>query len=225
MRIVYALLRPFTLWLCRLLFRIEFEGVENVPREGACIIVPNHVSYADPVWITIPILRPVHYMAWDKPFEIPVLGFLMRTFGAFPVKLESTDASAQREAIGLLRRGLALVMFPEGGRTRSGKLEPFKMGAFRLALTHGVPIVPVTIIGAKKIWPVGKIFPRPGLLTIIYHPPIPVERAPAGTSRLVLKEQARSLARRTRDVVASALDPDSLPESESGAAVSFETNL
>ena len=81
--------------------------------------------------------------------------------------------------------------------------------------------MPVTIIGAKKIWPVGKIFPRPGRLTIIYHPPIPVERAPAGTSRLMLKEQARSLARRTRDIVASELDPDSLPESESGAAVSL----
>jgi len=74
-------------------------------------------------------------MAWDKPFRIPVLGLMMRMFGAFPVNLAvAADASAQREAIELLRKGRALVMFPEGGRTRTGKLMPFKMGAFRLAL-------------------------------------------------------------------------------------------
>src|ERR1044072_1147995 len=164
MRFVIAVLRPFAWWLCRLLFKIEFRGVENVPSEGACLITPNHITYADPIWITIPVRRRVYYMAWDKPFEIPLLGFMMRAFGAFPVSLDSVDASAQRSANDMLRQGRALVIFPEGGRTRTGKLMPFKMGAFRFALTHGVPIVPVTINGAEKIWPVGRMMPRPGKL-------------------------------------------------------------
>jgi 1-acyl-sn-glycerol-3-phosphate acyltransferase len=205
-------------------FKIEFHGVENIPAEGACLITPNHITYADPIWITIPILRRVYYMAWDKPFEIPGLGFIMRSFGAFPVSLDAVDASAQRSANDLLRARRALVIFPEGGRTRTGKLMPFKMGAFRLALTHGVPIIPVTINGAEKIWPVGRMFPRPGKLTITYHSPIVVERAPENISRVDLKAQARVLARKTHDTVASALDPESLPEGESDPTLSLETN-
>ncbi|MGA9769208.1 MAG: lysophospholipid acyltransferase family protein [Blastocatellia bacterium] len=224
MRFVIAVLRPFARWWCRVFFKIEFHGVENIPSEGACLITPNHITYADPIWITIPIRRRIYYMAWDKPFEIPGLGLLMRSFGAFPVSLDSADASAHRSANDLLRAGRALVIFPEGGRTRTGKLMPFKMGAFRLALTHGVPICAVTINGAEKIWPVGKMFPRPGKLTITYHPPLIVERAPENISRVELKAQARLLARKTHDTVASALDDDSLPESESGTP-SFDMNL
>ena len=91
---------------------------------------------------------------------------------------------------------------------------PFKMGAFRLALTHGVPIVPVTIKGAEAIWPAGQMLPRPGKLTVTYHPPIEVERSVEEASRLELKESARQLARKTHDVVASALEPASVPQAE-----------
>ena len=225
MRFVITVLRPFAYWLCRLLFKVEFHGAQNVPPEGACLITPNHISYGDPIWITIPIQRRIYYMAWDKPFEIPVLGFIMRAFGAFPVSLEAADLSAQRNALEVLRQGRALVMFPEGGRTRTGKIMPFKMGAFRFALTHGVPIIPVSIKGAEKIWPVGKIFPRPGKLVITYHPPIEVQRVPEEISRTELKEQARALARKTQAAVVTALDPSSLPGEESGRKVSLETNL
>jgi 1-acyl-sn-glycerol-3-phosphate acyltransferase len=88
---------------------------------------------------------------------------------------------------------------------------PFKMGAFRLALTHGVPIVPVSIKGAERIWPVGRFMFRPGKLTVTYHPPITVERMQEA-SRTELKERARQLARVTHDVVAGPLGQSSLPE-------------
>ena len=225
MRFLISVLTPFVLWFCRLVFKIEFHGVHNIPREGACIITPNHVTYLDPIWITIPMPRRIYYMAWHKPFGIPILGLLMRMFGAFPVNLDvAADASAQREAIDLLKRGRALVIFPEGGRTRTGKLMPFKMGAFRLALVHGIPIVPVTIQGAGSIWPVGRMVPRPGKLTITYHPPIAVERLQDEATRIEMKEQARQLARKAHDVVATALDPASLPETKPNDTLSFETN-
>jgi len=225
MRFLIAVLSPIVWWFCRLMFKIELCGVENIPDQGACIITPNHITYADPIWITIPIRRRIYYMAWDQPFRIPVLGQLMRMFGAFPVNLAvAADASAQREAIELLRKGRALVMFPEGGRTRTGKLMPFKMGAFRLALANGIPIVPVSIKGAEHIWPVGQMLPRPGRLTVTYHPPIAVERLPEETSKSEVKERARQLARMTHDVVASALDPASLPDAPAGEAISIESN-
>ena len=225
MRFLISLLTPLVWWFCRVVFKIEFHGVDNIPREGACIITPNHVTYADPIWITIPMPRRIYYMAWNKPFRIPILGLLMRMFGAFPVNLDvAADASAQREAIEALRKGRALVIFPEGGRTKTGKLMPFKMGAFRLALSYGVPIVPVTIKGANAIWPVGQMLPRAGKLTITYHPPIEVERLREEASRLELKEHARQLARRTHDVVAEPLDPASLSQPEPIDRLSLETN-
>lgn len=225
MRFVIAVLRPFAWWLCRILFKIQFHGVENIPREGACIITPNHVTYADPIWITIPVSRRVCYMAWDKPFEIPGLGLLMRMFGAFPVNLDAAaDPGAQREAIELLRKGRALVIFPEGGRAKTGKLMPFKMGAFRLALAYGIPIVPVSIKGAETIWPVGRVLPRPGRLTVTYHQPIATERIAEAASRSQVKERARQLAKKTHDVVASALDPSSLSVGEeAGQPTSLES--
>jgi 1-acyl-sn-glycerol-3-phosphate acyltransferase len=212
MGFILVIVRPIALWLSRLLFRVKFHGVENIPKAGACIITPNHQSYADPIWITIPIYRRVYYMAWAKMFKVPVLGFVMRIFGAFPVKLESADPKAQREAVELLKRDCALVIFPEGGRTRTGKLMPFKAGAFRLALTHGVPILPVTIEGGYEIWPPHKTFPRMGHLTITFHRLVPVERPTDEWSRNDVKERARQLAHQTRAVVASALNPASLDE-------------
>ena len=224
MGFLIKVIRPVAHWFCRVLFKIEFFGVENIPPSGACIITPNHLTYFDPIWITIPVERRVYYMAWDKPFEIPGLGLLMRSFGAFPVNLDAIDSSAQREAKEVLRSGRALVIFPEGGRTKTGRLMPFKMGAFRFALTHGVPIVPVTIKGAERVWPVGRMLPRPGKVTVTYHPPIEVERLPEVISRLELKDHARKLARKTHDVVASLLEPASLPEEAAAESLSLEPN-
>jgi 1-acyl-sn-glycerol-3-phosphate acyltransferase len=205
MKLIIAILRPFIWLLCRVMFRIRFEGLDNVPPRGACVIVPNHITFADPIWVTIPLRRRVYYMAWDRPFQIPVLGFLMRVFGAFPVRLDAVDASAQREAIDLLGQGKALVIFPEGGRTRSGDLMQFKPGAFRLALTLGVPIVPVAISGAYEIWPASRLLPRPGRLKVQYLPRIDVDQVPQEITNAQLKLLSRNLAVRTTDQIRVAV--------------------
>jgi 1-acyl-sn-glycerol-3-phosphate acyltransferase len=205
MKVIIAILRPFVWAFCRIIFRIRFHGAENVPELGPCLIVPNHATFADPIWITIPLKRRLYYMAWDKPFRIPVLGFLMRIFGAFPVRLDAVDASAQREAIDLLGQGKALVIFPEGGRTRSGELMQFKPGAFRLALMFGVPIVPVAISGGFEVWPASRLLPRPGRLDVQYLARIDVDRISQDTGNADLKRLSRHLAAETRDQIRSAL--------------------
>jgi 1-acyl-sn-glycerol-3-phosphate acyltransferase len=224
MGIVFKILRPLIWLTCRLLFRMRFIGVENIPTRGSCLIVPNHVTFVDPIWITIPFRRLIYYMAWDKPFEIPVLGSLMRAFGAFPLSLERIDPAAQRGARARLREGCALVIFPEGGRSKTGKVQPFKMGAFRLALTQGVPIIPVTIVGGYEVWPVGQLLPKLwGRISITYHPPILVERLPEGVSKSELRTLAHSLADKTRDRIAGTIGASSAEE-ESGGSSALETN-
>ncbi|HQR37498.1 MAG TPA: lysophospholipid acyltransferase family protein [Blastocatellia bacterium] len=201
-------MRPLCAAWSNFCYRLEFVGVENVPVDGPVIFTPNHVTYLDPMWISLPIERRIYYMAWDALFRFGPISNLLRAFGAFPVRLEGHDKGAMREARCHLASGRALMIFPEGGRTTTGKLMPFKAGAFRLALFSGASVVPVTIADAHDIWPAGKIIPRPfGRIRIIYHPPIPVVARGAETDATEIRHLARELADSARDVVASALDP------------------
>ena len=98
------------------------------------IIVPNHQTYADPPLVTIPVRRPVYYMAWNQLFDVPGPSWAIRRLRAFPVRLESQDPRAAREAVRLLEAREAVMIFPEGGRSPDGVVQPFKPGAFRLAV-------------------------------------------------------------------------------------------
>ena len=193
--------------LARGWFGLELRGVEHIPRDtGGLIITPNHQTYADPPLVTIPVRRRVYYMAWDKLFAVPVLGQLIRVLRAFPVDIYSSDPGAVREARRLVQEGAAVMIFPEGGRSLDGRLQRFKPGAFRLACSLGVPILPVTIVGGHESWPPGRTLPRPGRLTVTYHPPI----MPGASGDV--RAAARALAPRVREVVASALPVHQRPD-------------
>lgn len=196
---VLDIFRPGFHRACRFYFGLELRGTEHIPLEGSLIITPNHQTYADPPLVTIPVRRPIHYMAWSRLFTIPMFAGLIRRLRAFPVAIEKSDGQAVREAVRLLRAGEALMIFPEGGRTADGRLQPFKLGAFRLAVAHGTPVLPVTITGGWESWPPGRTLPRRGRITITYHPP---ERPVRGADP---REAARDLRDRTTTAIASAL--------------------
>ena len=203
---VLDVFRP-AVWLsARLYFGIRFEGVANIPKHGPLLITPNHVTFADPPLVSIPIRRPVHYMAWDRLFEIRGLAWLIRRLRAFPVDIESSDPTAMRAAVRLLDAGQVVMIFPEAGRSLDGRLQRFKLGAFRLACARGVPVLPVTILGGHESWPPGRVLPRPGRLTIVYHP---VAAPPANDGDL--RHAARHLADHVREAVASRLPSSLIP--------------
>lgn len=183
----------------RLYFGLRLEGVQHIPPAGALIIAPNHVTYADPPLVSIPIRRPVHYMAWSALFRVPLFSAFIRSLRAFPVDVDAPDRAAMRETVRLLRAGDAVMIFPEAGRSLDGRLQPFKAGAFRLACSLGVPVLPVTILGGHECWPPQRRLPRPGRMTIVYHPavPPPAEADP--------KAAARALMLAVREAVASRL--------------------
>jgi 1-acyl-sn-glycerol-3-phosphate acyltransferase len=192
--------RPAVHAACRAYFRLQLHGTPNIPREGPLLIIPNHQTYADPPLVTIPVRRPVHYMAWSRLFDIPVFNRLIRALRAFPVDIDARDSRATREALRLLKSGAALMIFPEGERTRDGVVQHFKPGAFRLAVSLDVPVLPVTIVGGDRAWPPGRVLPRPRPITITYHPILHAD--PARDSR----DAARDLADRTRAAIVSAMD-------------------
>jgi 1-acyl-sn-glycerol-3-phosphate acyltransferase len=199
---IFVLSRWFVMALFKLYFRIEFEGEERVPRAGPVIVAPNHESFLDPLWVSLPIKRPLRYMTWDRMFRIPLLGPLMRAYGAFPVNVDKGDRAALKHSLQHLRAGGGLVIFPEGGRTRDGALMEFKPGVIRLALDTNVPIVPVTIIGGFRAFAPHHKFPRPYKLKIVYHEPLQLAMPDdQNKAKEYLYEQASSL----KEIVASAL--------------------
>ncbi len=184
------------------LFRIRFEGVGHVPMSGRVLITPNHVSYMDPVLITLPIHRPLYYLALEPFFRVPLLGALIRWGRALPIREDEVNEHAVRAAIRILRGGEPLVVFPEGGRSPDGRLQPFHPGAFRLALAADAPVVPVTIAGGFEAWPAGRRLPRPGRITITYHPPVTRKDLPPEAPR---KAQPALMADLVRQRIAAVL--------------------
>jgi 1-acyl-sn-glycerol-3-phosphate acyltransferase len=199
---VLDLFRPAVHAASRAYFGLRLRGTEHIPLEGPLVIAPNHQTYADPPLVTIPVRRPVYYMAWSRLFEIPVFSGFIRRLRAFPVDIDARDARATREAVRLLQNGAALMIFPEGERTADGQVQRFKPGAFRLAVSVKAPVLPVTIAGGDRSWPPGRILPRPGHITITYHPVLHAD------TTLDSRAAAQDLAARTRHAILSALSPD-----------------
>jgi len=157
----------------RLLFSLEYHGLENVPESGPVILAGNHPSYLDPLLIGLPIQRVIKYMAWDALFRVPVLGWFVRSLGAFPVDIrKGRGEAAFREAIRVLESGHALGIFPEGQRSERGPMGELRTGVARLAIETGAQIVPITIGGASRAWPKWRLLPRPAKIIVRYHEPI-----------------------------------------------------
>jgi 1-acyl-sn-glycerol-3-phosphate acyltransferase len=196
--IVHAFLRVF--------FTLEYRGAENVPERGPVVIAGNHPSYLDPVLIGLVLPRRVYFMAWDKLFTVPVLGAVIRQFGAFPVRLGTRDPNAFAAALEVLRSGKALGIFPEAGRSTGGVMNPLKTGAARLAISAGAPIVPVTITGAYDAWPSSRLIPFPRKITVKYHAPIVLDPEESA-ARADDKAYHESVTDRVRETIERRLKP------------------
>ena len=197
--------RPGVMAPSRFYLGLQLCGVEHIPQTGPLVIAPNHQTYADPVLVTIPVRRPIYYMAWSRLFTIPGLGGFIRRLRAFPVEIESADPRATREAVRLLQAGEAVMIFPEGGRSPDGTVGRFKPGAFRLAVSLGALVLPVTIVGGFNAWPPGRTLPRRGRMTITYHAPLRPDPA------LAARDAARDLAERARAVIVASLPASAAP--------------
>ncbi len=148
---VYYCLRFFFVFLSRLSLRRKVVGKANMPRHIACIVVANHVNLLDSPLIGISLGRKVYFMAKSDLFHSRIIGWLAEQFGAFPVARGRLNRRAGRTAVDLLANGQALIIYPEGQRSRDGKLGPAYTGAALLALKSGAPIMPVGIIGTAQL--------------------------------------------------------------------------
>lgn len=164
------------------------------------IYMSNHVSNLDPP-VLIPLLpRRVSIMVKKELFRVPILGRAMLLADCVPIDRQNRESAiaSVRDAEAVVRRGHDMMVYPEGTRSRDGRLLPFKKGPFYMAMETGVPIIPVTLLGTETLWPKGTFFVTPGEATLVFHPPVfPSQYA-----------DRDELVAAVRDAIASALPPE-----------------
>lgn len=185
--VFYALLRAVVGVGLGIVFSFKVEGRENIPIDRAVIVAPNHITWADPVFVSVPIRTPSAYMAKESLLENKLLAPLIKLFHAFPVKRDQSDRTALKTSVDYLNKGYNLTIFPEGTRSKDGKLGRGKSGVAFIASESGADVLPVGIVFEKRK---GK---RTGL-TIRYGKVIPNEK-------LALSALNAAEIRRTRDVI------------------------
>jgi len=154
---------------CKIFFRIRVHGKENVPEEGALLLVGNHQSYLDPVFCGIPLKRPLYFLARDSLWKSKFFGWLISSVNTIPVRQGEADLSAMRKVISKLKEGNGVCIFPEGTRTSDGKITAFKPGFGLLCRRGEAAVVPVMIEGAFECWPRDKKIFSPGSEIVICY--------------------------------------------------------
>ena len=198
--VMYSVLHAVVPPLAKVIWRPTVTGLQNVPRTGAVILASNHLSFADSLVIPIVAPRKVHFLAKSDYFRGGgVKGTLQKAWfegmGMLPVDRDDPKAAlgSLDTALEVLGRGEAFGLYPEGTRSRDGRLYRGRTGVAHLALTAGVPIVPVGLTGTEKLQPVGARLPRVVPVSVRIGAPIEVvgryDGVPLGKARREVTDQ------------------------------------
>lgn len=170
--VVYALLWIFFRTLAWLLFRYRAVGVENVPREGGILIAANHASYLDIPMLGCSLPRRTAYLGRQDLFPIPGLRWLCEWLGWIPIRMSRLDREGFGKAIGLIKQGKAVVIYPEGTRSLTGELGSGRPGLGVIVAETGCPVVPAYLKGTYDVLPPGAKWIRLRPITVIYGKPL-----------------------------------------------------
>lgn len=152
--LLYYLLKPLVILFCKIFFSLKAKGIENLPKKGGVIIAANHSSYLDPVALGTAIPRRIYWVLMKEVYHYRPLHWL------FVITSCICMNGAIKKTLEALNREKAVVIFPEGGRSRTGKLQQAKTGIGVVALESGRPVVPVAIVGAFQAYPPQARFPK-----------------------------------------------------------------
>ncbi|NQU12138.1 1-acyl-sn-glycerol-3-phosphate acyltransferase [bacterium] len=217
-RLLQAALRSFF----RVFYLLEVHGAEHVPPSGPVIIAANHVNPFDAIIIGACTPRRVRFIVWNRTFNKPAFRWIMTAVGCIPINRDRPDTTAFKEALRWLAGGQLLGIFPEGRYTETGHLHELKPGTLRIALAAGAAVVPATLTGAYRAWPLrgfnSRLFPRPWKIALRFQPPLDLP----DTDTAAISEQRTAATRLTADLAAainSALEPAIRAEDKVAALV------
>lgn len=181
--------------------RVVGIGREKLGQNPHFIYMINHASNLDGPAVLMQIPGQIKALGKKEVFNLPVLGTVLRVAGFIPVDRDNRTAAIRSMQIAAehARGGASFFMAPEGTRSWDGALLPFKKGGFHLAVDSSVPIMPVTVRGARELMPRGSFAVRPGVVEVVFHDPVPTEG--------VRREDLESLVVEVRRRIGSALEP------------------
>jgi 1-acyl-sn-glycerol-3-phosphate acyltransferase len=175
----YVILGP----LLKLIFRPQVEGLDNIPREGAAILASNHLSFSDSIFMPLVVPRKVTFVAKAEYFTGKgIKGRLKKMFfvGTGTIPVDRSGGRAAQAALDtqlrVLRSGELAGIYPEGTRSPDGRLYRGKTGVARLALDSGAPVIPVAMLNADEVQPIGKVMPKIMRVRIRFGAPLDFSR-------------------------------------------------
>jgi 1-acyl-sn-glycerol-3-phosphate acyltransferase len=150
--------------------RFRALGTENVPASGGSFLIANHTTAMDPFLLSYPIRQRVLCGPGKiELFKNPLVGYVMQKIGMFPLRQDVIDAAAVRTMVELYRHGRLVIIYPEGGRSRSGEMMPFTPDFARLVIRLKAPLIAAAIAGGKEVLPIGSLIPRPNTAVVVAY--------------------------------------------------------
>ena len=192
-----------------LYFRWRVFHAERVPLDGPVILASNHASYIDPPLVGAGVRRQINFLARDSIFRVPVLASILRSWEVVPVDRDGGTGRGLKAILDRLSRGGAIILFPEGTRSRHGELNPARSGIGLTVIKSAAPVVPARVFGTYAAYGAKMIVPRPRPVAVKYGRPMFFEalRAEAQScSKPRLKEIYQQVADEIMAVIAS-LEP------------------
>ena len=181
----------------------KVTGTENVPPMGPLVVIANHMSNLDPSFLSASVPRRLKYLAKDNLFRAigPVGRWYLRNYGAFPIDRVGVDARAFRWALRQLQQDAALVVFPEGTRSRTASLNEAKAGAVSLILKSGAPVLPVGITGTERMQPFLRVVNPTGKIRVNIGQPFSLPSIEGRPSRELLRSMTTDIMHRVCDLL------------------------
>lgn len=204
MKLTYYIGRSLCAVFLKLFFHLKVEGAENIPARGGFLLAGNHVSYLDPVVFGVSAKRDLHFMARDTLFKGIARNLFFRSINAFPLKRNSADIGAIKEALRLLKKGEGVLVFPEGTRRVGGELGKPRAGVGFLMRMAKVPVVPAFAWGTDQAMPKGSKGFKAARITVVFGRPFDI---PSGKD-IPDEDASRMIMDRIRQIKESrAVDP------------------
>jgi 1-acyl-sn-glycerol-3-phosphate acyltransferase len=212
---VYWLARANVWALSKMMFRMRVEGGRNVPARGGVLIACNHVSHLDPPLVGTAAPRMVFHMAKRELFKVPALTWFMRQIGTIMVH-RGQGKQAILDAIEYIGKGRAVIIFPEGTRSKNGVLMKGHSGAIVIAIRTDCPIIPAAIIGSEKAMTKGSKLIKPVPVTVRFGQPytIPYEGDREHIPRDVLERELVSLMEHIEALLPAHMKPSAADKAE-----------
>jgi len=173
---IYFISRSILKALFKIFFRLKIIGSENCPENGPLIVAPNHASFLDPLIAGFAVPRELNFMARNSLFRNKIFGRILTAVNAFPLKRKGADVGAMRLAIDKLCHGKAVLIFPEGTRSKDDRLGIPGAGIGLLAASSGASILPCYIKGSREALPRGAVFPRFKKITVYVGKPLRIDK-------------------------------------------------